>query len=127
MKLTTSSKNLKDRLDICNKCKHFRKSINQCKKCGCLMQIKARIAFTKCPIGKWKREKEITKHQLSILRRLFGQLNGSSVTHDQNVNVTNLYNEIFGMTKNVTTCGSCVKQTIDDLKVVYEAYEKRTK
>jgi len=91
------------------------------------MQIKARIAFTKCPIDKWDREKEITADQLSILRRLFSQINGDSLTHDQNVNVTNLYNDIFGMRKSVTTCGSCVKQTINDLKTVYEAYEKRTK
>lgn len=91
------------------------------------MQIKARIAFTKCPIDKWDREKEITKDQLSILRRLFEQLSNNRLTQDQNVNLTNIYNDIFGMRKSVTTCSSCVKQIIDDLKKVYEAYEKRTK
>ena len=123
MKLRASTKNLNDRLAICNKCKHFRKSVNQCKKCGCFMQIKARIAFTKCPIDKWDRETNITKDQLSILKRVFEEIEGDRVTHDQNRNLTNIYNDIFGMNKKVTGCASCVKQTVNDLKEVYEAYK----
>ena len=127
MKLTTSTRNLNDRLAICKKCKHFRKSTNQCKKCGCFMQLKARIAFTKCPIDKWDREKDITNDQLSILRRIFKDLKNDKVTHQENVNLTNIYNDIFGMNKKITGCGSCVKLTVEELKQVYEAYEERTK
>lgn len=127
MKLQTSTRNLNNRLTICKKCKHFRKSTQQCKKCGCFMQVKARIAFTKCPIGKWDREKNITKDQLSILRRLFKGLGRDKVNHQENVNLTNIYNEIFGMNKKVTSCGSCVKQTVEELRKVYEAYGERTK
>lgn len=123
MKLKASTKNLNNRLAICNKCKHFRKSLNQCKKCGCFMQVKARIAFTKCPIDKWGRETEISKDQLSILRRVFENVGKEQVTHDQNINLTSLYNEIFGMNKKVTTCGSCVKEIIRDLKEIVKAYE----
>ena len=123
MKLRATTKNLKTRLEICNKCKFFRKSVNQCKKCGCFMQIKARIAFTRCPIGKWEREKEITKDQLSILHRIFKGMEAGRVTHDQNINLTNIYNSIFGMNKKVTGCASCVKETIEELKQVYDAYE----
>jgi len=87
------------------------------------MQIKARIAFTRCPIGKWEREKEITKDQLSILHRIFKGMEAGRVTHEQNVNLTNIYNSIFGMNKKVTGCASCVKETIEELKQVYDAYE----
>ena len=87
------------------------------------MQIKARIAFTKCPIDKWDRETDITKDQLSILKRVFDEIEGDRVTHDQNRNLTNIYNDIFGMNKKVTGCASCVKQTVNDLKAVYEAYK----
>ena len=87
------------------------------------MQIKARIAFTKCPIDKWDRETNITKDQLSILKRVFEGIEGDRVTHDQNRNLTNIYNDIFGMNKKVTGCASCVKQTVEDLTAVYEAYK----
>jgi len=127
MKLQASTKNLNDRLTICKKCKHFRKSTQQCKKCGCFMQIKARIAFTKCPIDKWDRETEITSAQLSILRRIFKGIRSDRVDHQENINLTNIYNEIFGMNKKVTSCGSCVKQTVEELRQIYEAYEERTK
>ena len=124
MKLRTSTRNLQDRLETCKKCKHFRKSVSQCKKCGCFMKIKAAIAFTRCPIGKWEREHEITQDQLSILRRIFNDISGTRVNKEQNVGLTNLYNEIFGMKKSVSSCGSCVKQLVDDLKKVLEGYEK---
>ena len=123
MKLKTSTRNYQDRLSICNKCDHFRKSIKQCKKCGCFMKIKAAIAFTRCPIGKWDREHEITQDQLSILRRILNDINGTTVSKDQNVGLTNLYNEIFGMKKSVSSCGSCVKQLVKDLKQILESYE----
>ena len=41
------------RLTICAGCEHLRQSIDQCKLCGCFMQIKTRIAAAKCPAGKW--------------------------------------------------------------------------
>ena len=40
------------RLAICRECPHlWKKKI--CKKCGCVMPMKARIKASKCPIGKW--------------------------------------------------------------------------
>ena len=54
---------------------------------------------------------------------MFEEIEGDRVTHDQNRNLTNIYNDIFGMNKKVTGCASCVKQTVKDLKAVYEAYK----
>lgn len=39
------------RLDICHACEFF--DAGRCRKCGCFMTIKARIAASRCPIGKW--------------------------------------------------------------------------
>jgi len=125
MRLKASNRTYNERMSICKACKHFRKSISQCKKCGCFMKIKGAIAFTRCPIGKWEREKDLTTDQLSILRRLMNQIGSDKVNHEQNVGLTNLYNEIFGMNKKVTSCGSCVKQTVNDLKEVLNAYDNR--
>ena len=39
------------RVDICRGCSSF--SGSTCKECGCLIMVKARMATTKCPLGKW--------------------------------------------------------------------------
>ena len=87
------------------------------------MKVKAAIAFTRCPIGKWERENDLTPDQLSILKRLVNQIGADKVNHDENVGITNLYNEIFGMNKKVSSCGTCVRQIVNDLKEVLKSYE----
>jgi len=50
----TSDKVAKQRLEICNGCAHLTKLTQQCKKCGCFMHLKVKLAPADCPIGKWK-------------------------------------------------------------------------
>lgn len=42
-----------ERLAICETCPFYRKKINQCKKCGCIMPQKVKLADACCPVGKW--------------------------------------------------------------------------
>lgn len=42
---------LQVRLNTCKTCEHFKGGI--CDKCGCVIFIKARLATSQCPIGKW--------------------------------------------------------------------------
>jgi hypothetical protein len=42
-----------DRLAICKACPELIKLTTQCKKCGCFMQLKTKVPFAECPIGKW--------------------------------------------------------------------------
>ena len=41
------------RLDICKQCPELIKLTHQCKKCGCLMNLKTKLKGATCPIGKW--------------------------------------------------------------------------
>jgi len=41
-----------ERLEICKSCEHYKLGI--CMKCGCILQVKARIPAAECPIGKWE-------------------------------------------------------------------------
>jgi len=41
------------RLDICLACPEFFKATHQCKKCGCIMNLKVKLKDAQCPIGKW--------------------------------------------------------------------------
>jgi hypothetical protein len=43
----------KERLKICAQCEYFGKLANQCKLCGCFMDVKARLLEAECPMEKW--------------------------------------------------------------------------
>jgi hypothetical protein len=42
-----------NRLDICKACPEFVKLTTSCKKCGCFMAAKTKLAEASCPLGKW--------------------------------------------------------------------------
>jgi hypothetical protein len=41
------------RFEICKSCPELIKTTKQCKKCGCLMNLKTKLQHATCPIGKW--------------------------------------------------------------------------
>ena len=41
------------RMQTCSGCEHLIKLTHQCKKCGCLMNLKTKLKDATCPIGKW--------------------------------------------------------------------------
>ena len=51
------------RMDLCKGCEFLLKPTNNCRKCGCFMDIKTKIATSRCPIGKWEKEYEFIKGQ----------------------------------------------------------------
>ena len=51
------------RMAECQGCEHFIKGTSQCKKCGCFMKVKSRIATASCPIGKWGKEYDFMKNK----------------------------------------------------------------
>ena len=42
-----------NRFDICRSCPELIKLTNQCKKCGCFMNLKTKLAKAACPVGNW--------------------------------------------------------------------------
>jgi hypothetical protein len=42
-----------ERLKICKQCPFYRKNFDQCKKCGCIMTQKTKLADAFCPVHKW--------------------------------------------------------------------------
>jgi hypothetical protein len=41
------------RMAICEECPRLFRATKQCKECGCLMNLKTKLAAAKCPIDKW--------------------------------------------------------------------------
>lgn len=43
-----------ERGKVCATCPSLRKSLWQCKECGCFMKVKIRLVDATCPLGKWE-------------------------------------------------------------------------
>ena len=43
----------KERYDMCLSCPELIKMTKQCKKCGCFMAAKTKLAKAECPLHKW--------------------------------------------------------------------------
>lgn len=41
------------RIEICKNCPELLKITFQCKRCGCLMKEKSKLADASCPLNKW--------------------------------------------------------------------------
>jgi hypothetical protein len=52
------------RLAICKECPELVSATSQCKKCGCLMNLKTKLPNASCPIGKWDRVTNIHKEEI---------------------------------------------------------------
>jgi hypothetical protein len=48
-----SEEDAKARLDICKACPRLIKGTNQCKECGCFMNLKTKLKDASCPLHKW--------------------------------------------------------------------------
>lgn len=48
-----SSELAEERYSICKACPELIKVTKQCKKCGCFMAAKTKLAGATCPLGKW--------------------------------------------------------------------------
>lgn len=52
-KIVDDEKLAADRFAICKVCPELIQLTTQCKKCGCIMSLKTKLAAATCPIGKW--------------------------------------------------------------------------
>ena len=50
----TTDEIAEQRFDVCKACPELIRITKQCKKCGCFMNLKVKLAAAACPIGKWE-------------------------------------------------------------------------
>ena len=53
------------RLQICEQCPSFQKTIKICKECGCFMQVKTKMKNAKCHYDHWNNPEIREKHKTS--------------------------------------------------------------
>jgi hypothetical protein len=51
-----SEEKAEKRYSICKSCPELISLTSQCKKCGCFMAAKTKLAHASCPLGKWGKE-----------------------------------------------------------------------
>lgn len=63
------------RMEICKACPAYIRFTHQCKKCGCLMDAKTKLADAVCPLNKWGKADvdvplthEITEEELKKIK-----------------------------------------------------------
>lgn len=121
----------KRRLDICRACKFFEATTQSCgtlivgdevetevlfrrksiKLCGCVMPVKAKLAFASCPASKWEGvltlEEQIEFKRFLLDAQKKGRIDAIDLSkfYQFKDKATGAYNER-------STCGACVKKDI---------------
>ena len=121
-----------NRMQICKGCEHYLIATKSCgtlgigsevedengervKLCGCIMPVKTSLRISSCPLNKWSRY--ISDEDIENIKLLLKDLEGKNVIEgNQNHQLTELWNKASGGNKKMSSCNSCVRQTIQELK-----------
>jgi hypothetical protein len=129
--LFAKSNEYKRRLEICRTCKFFESSTQSCgplivgdevetevlfrkksiKLCGCVMPVKAKLAFASCPASKW--EGVLTLDEQIEFKRFL--LDAQKKGRIDAIDLSKFYtfkDKATGAYNERSTCGACVKKDI---------------
>jgi iron-sulfur cluster repair protein YtfE (RIC family) len=118
------------RMEICKSCEHFTNKTTcgtpvignevivngeVLHTCGCIMTVKTSLSAEHCPLGKWSSER-LSKVDGCALKDFILSLYEYHVTNEQLQKLFSYKSKISGRHEQVTTCPSCVKDLIENLK-----------
>ena len=123
------------RMAICNECPAFNTTARTCgtplnklnplgntmtidgvtfKPCGCFLDVKTKMTLSDCPAGKW--EKVIDGSLLEDAQTLlFNARKNGALNNDERTTLARLKSLMTGRSEKVTSCVTCVNQTIAEL------------
>jgi len=131
MMFVISAQKRANRMQICKECEHYITLTKSCgtlgigtevedengdkvKLCGCIMPIKTSLRISSCPLNKWT--KYIRDEDIENIKILLKELDGKNVIRgNQILQLTELWNKASGGNKKVSSCNSCIRQTIKEL------------
>jgi|TARA_R110000744_G_scaffold65620_1_gene134520 hypothetical protein len=124
----------KKRLAICEKCKHFRKRSRSCgtpvvgnkvgnkRTCGCFVDAKTKISFTKCPFSYWN-ELQVTENDYLAIKKLLEEVK-HSINPDQKEELYNMIRKYIGGNTKTSNCVPCLKSALKEMNELVKDYEK---
>jgi hypothetical protein len=130
--LFAKSNEYKRRLEICRTCKFFEPSTQSCgslivgdevetevlfrkksiKLCGCVMPIKAKLAFASCPASKWNGVLSI-EEQIEFKRFLLDMKAQGRLEQNDMLKFYSFKDKATGAFNERSTCPPCVKKDIN--------------
>ena len=122
----------KRRLDICRACKFFEASTQSCgplilgadeeievkfkrksiKLCGCVMPVKAKLAFASCPASKWDGVLSV-EEQIEFKRFLLDMKAQGRLEQNDMLKFYSFKDKATGAFNERSTCPPCVKKDIN--------------
>ena len=123
----------KRRLDICRTCKFFERSTQSCgtlilgdevettevlfrrksiKLCGCVMPVKAKLAFASCPASKWDGVLSV-EEQIEFKRFLLDMKAQGRLEQKDMLKFYSFKDKATGAFNERSTCPPCVKKDIN--------------
>ena len=122
----------KRRLDICRACKFFESSTQSCgplivgaeeeievsfrrksiKLCGCVMPVKAKLAFASCPASKWEGVLSL-EEQIEFKRFLLDMKAQGRLEQNDMLRFYSFKDKATGAFNERSTCPPCVKKDIN--------------
>ena len=130
--LFAKSNEYKRRLEICRTCKFFEASTQSCgplivgdevetevlfrkksiKLCGCVMPIKAKLAFAQCPASKWEGVLSL-EEQIEFKRFLLDMKSQGKLEDKDLIKFYSFKDKATGAFNERSTCSPCVRKDIN--------------
>jgi len=130
-----------ERMAICRACEFYNKEHGTCgtprwinplgqqvtwyrskkRLCGCVMKVKSKLSWTSCPLGKWKGA--LTESDYKKLSKYVKSIENKNTFNRSDLEELYKWVSIVeGNTVNVSTCNSCVKDAMDEIRKVVRQY-----
>ena len=71
----------------------------------------------------YKKPECLTEDEYMILKGFFERVK-SNVSASEQTALLDIYNRVFKQNKQPSTCGSCVKELVNDMKTLFKEYEQ---
>ena len=71
----------------------------------------------------YKKPECLTEDEYMILKGFFERVK-SNVSASEQIALLDIYNRVFKQNRQPSTCGSCVRELVNDMKTLFKEYEK---
>lgn len=124
----------KKRIAICEECKYFVKKTRTCgtpiigdkigdkKTCGCFMDAKTKLSFSKCPFDKWE-SLQVTENDYLAIKNLLHEVK-NTINPKQKELLFDMQRKYIGGNTKTSNCVPCLKSALKELEQIVEEYEK---
>ena len=124
----------KKRIEICEECEHFKPRTRTCgtailgdkigdkKTCGCFMDAKTKLSFSRCPFDKWE-FLQVTENDYLAIKKLLDVVD-NTINPNQKKMLFEMQRKYIGGNTKTSNCVPCLKSALKEMKQIVEEYEK---